>query len=539
VITSRPLDQTVTLRHIDTSASGMADLEIALQGVSDLPGDTPDHSVRVLLNGSDIGSLTFDGQGHKVQRLSVSRELLKEGDNVVTFTTDGRGGDVSLVDYIRVTYPHTYAGDQDSLLMTAAQQAQVIEGFSDSSIRVFDITDASAVQEISGTIDRRSTGWSVAIDVQGSGTRTLLALTDSKVKKPAAIALNEPSSLATKKNKADLVIISRREFFPALEPLKALRESQKLKVALVDIEDIFDEFNNGEKSPQAVKDFLSFATTTWKKKPRFVIFAGHASLDPRNYLGFGDSDIVPTKLIDTELMESASDDWFVDFDNDGLPEIATGRLPFRNVSEAATIVSKITAYESSTPSSEALLVSDVGDTFDFEAASGKVRDILPASLRLNQLKRAQVDLDLAKRSLMDALNRGPKIVNYIGHGSVNLWRGDLLTNEDAPTMTNSDHLSVFVMMTCLNGYFQDSALDSLGESLLKAQHGGAVAVWASTTMTLPEDQAAMNQQFYRLLFSSGQPLTIGEAVLRAKSSATSADVRRTWALLGDPTMRLK
>ena len=31
------------------------------------------------------------------------------------------------------------------------------------------------------------------------------------------------------------------------------------------------------------------------------------------------------------------------------------------------------------------------------------------------------------------------------------------------------------MMTCLKGYFQDAALDSLGESLLKAE-GGAVAV---------------------------------------------------------------
>jgi len=47
------------------------------------------------------------------------------------------------------------------------------------------------------------------------------------------------------------LIISRREFFSRLEPLKALRRSQGIRVALVDIEDLYDEFSYGEKTPQA------------------------------------------------------------------------------------------------------------------------------------------------------------------------------------------------------------------------------------------------------------------------------------------------
>ena len=92
-------------------------------------------------------------------------------------------------------------------------------------------------------------------------------------------------------------------------------------------------------------------------------------------------------------------------------------------------------------------------------------------------------------------------------------------------------------MTCLNGYFDDPALDSLAESLLKAE-GGAVAVWASSGMCLPDDQATLNKEFYRQVFS-GSAITIGEAARRAKQVATDADVRRTWILLGDPTMRLR
>jgi hypothetical protein len=103
----------------------------------------------------------------------------------------------------------------------------------------------------------------------------------------------------------------------------------------------------------------------------------------------------------------------------------------------------------------------------------------------------------------------------------------------------NEHLPLFVMMTCLNGYFHDAALDSLGESLLKAERGGAVAVWASSGMTMPEDQALLNKELYRLLFNRDSALTLGEAVMRAKSSSSSSDVRRTWILLGDPAMKLK
>ena len=34
-------------------------------------------------------------------------------------------------------------------------------------------------------------------------------------------------------------------------------------------------------------------------------------------------------------------------------------------------------------------------------------------------------------------------------------------------------------------------------------------------------------------------MTLGEATARAKAAVTDADIRRTWVLLGDPTMRLK
>ena len=73
---------------------------------------------------------------------------------------------------------------------------------------------------------------------------------------------------------------------------------------------------------------------------------------------------------------------------------------------------------------------------------------------------------------------------------------------------------------------------------MKAENGGAVAVWTSSGLTDPYGQSLMNKGFFRLLFN-GQGLTLGEAAAQAKAATPDQDVRRSWILFGDPTTRLK
>jgi hypothetical protein len=162
---------------------------------------------------------------------------------------------------------------------------------------------------------------------------------------------------------------------------------------------------------------------------------------------------------------------------------------------------------------------------------------------VEQLNRAQIDATTAKRRLIEAFNRGQRMVNYMGHGSVDIWRGNLLTSAEAKTLSNGSPLPIFLMMTCLNGYFIDPALDCVAESLLKAELGGAVAVWTSSGQTEPEEQLLLNQEFLRQCFgkttAAGKTLTLGEAVLKAKAAVGDPDIRRTWILFGDPSMPLR
>jgi hypothetical protein len=536
-VTTEPVDQVLTLQNLDSSPPGEAWLEVGLQGLTKVS-----HRVKILLNDMDVGEAAFEGQAHGVMKIEVPQGWLREKENLVTVVAENGETDMSLIDTIRLTYWHTYTADGEMLRFSARGGEQItIDGFTQSRIRVIDITDPKGVEEVIGVVEARKGGYGITIKTPGAGVKTLMAFTEEKIKRPVSIRANEPSSWHQRDHMGDLVIITPRDFLESVKPLKKNRETQGWKVALIDIEDLYDEYSFGVKEEEAIKDFLKEARGNWKRPPRHVLLVGDASFDRRNYLGFGNFDFIPTKIIETAYFETASDDWYVDFDNNGLPEIAMGRLPVRTTEEATAVVSKIVGYEQGRRGAwagQALMVADQNDGFNFERASEEVGVLLPRDMTVWEIFRGQSDEETARSALLGSINDGQLLVNYMGHGSTEIWQGSLLTSDDAPSLTNSLRLPFFILMTCLNGLFHDVYTESLAEALLKAGQGGAIAVWASSGMTEPEGQVLMNQELIRLLFNS-ESLTLGEAVRRAKRVVSDQDIRRTWILFGDPTTKLK
>jgi hypothetical protein len=534
VVYTEPVDQLINAPHPDPSAPDVARLEVVLQGATDFS-----HEVKVLFNNQEAGLYAFSGQQRDTIEIEIPHGLILDGENIVTLEAQGGSMDVSLVDYIRLTYWRTYTADEDSLKFTAMGTEWIsIAGFSTEEIRVMDITDPAQMFDVEGRVKPEGSGYAITFKVPGHGQRKLFAFSEEKIKEPAGVAANTTSSWHERTQGADLVVISSRDFLESVRPLKELREQQGFTVVVVDVEDLYDEFNFGSKSPWPLREFLSRAYDRWVPAPRFVLLVGDASYDARNYLGFGDFDFVPTKYVETESIKTASDDWFVDFDDDGLPNMAVGRLPMDSAEEAETVVSKIISYEGATGfMNELLLVTDANDSpYDFEASSAEVAALLPQGMTVRQILRGQNPA--ARTDLLALLNQGQLVVNYIGHGSTEIWKGNLLTSSDAWDLTNSPYLPFLVSMTCLNGFFQDPASESMAETFLKAARGGAVGVWASSGLTSPPEQLPLDLKLIQLLFN-GQGLTIGEAVALSKQTVINMDVRKTWILFGDPTTKLR
>ena len=320
--------------------------------------------------------------------------------------------------------------------------------------------------------------------------------------------------------------------------MKSARDAQGIDTRIVDVVDLYDEFNFGIRSPEAIRSFLKLAAS-WKHAPSDVLLLGDASFDPRNYLGQGTFDYVPTKLLITTLMKTASDDWFTDFNGDGIADTPVGRIPVRTPDEAALVIGKITSR--GTPSGawshNALFVADTPSDYDFPGVAASLAKLLPSSITSQTIDFSKTSS--AHSDIVNSINNGDLLVTYVGHASVEIWAEYVFTSVDAAALTNGSHLPVVMAMDCLNGYFHDVYTESLAEALLKAPNGGAVAVWTSSSLTQPDQQAIMANALFRQLFRTDVNLTLGEAVGRAKVAATDLDVRRSWILFGDPTMKLR
>lgn len=538
VIEVEPVVARLRVDHMSEALPNQALLEVSLQGVTEV-----EHRVQIAVNGTPVGEAVFSGQQATTVTPPLRPSHLRVGDNEVTLTRQGGETDISLLDVIRLTYTRAYVADGDQLWMTApAGRRLLIGGFTRPEIAVVDVTDPDAPQILPGTVQSTEQGYGVTIGVPWANglPRRLYAFTNGKVLRPVMVTGNEPSDWHDPRHGADIVIISHRTFLPSLAPLVALRRSQGYTVAVVDVEDVFDEFRFGAKSPWAMREFLLTARSRWATKPRFVLLVGDASFDPRNYLGLGDFDFVPTKLVATIFLETASDDWFVDFDGDDVADIPIGRLPVRTAAEADTVVAKLVAYERNLSDADwtrrVLLVADANEGYDFETASELLRSMLPEGIVVETIYRGRSPT--AREKLLQEIAHGAWLINYMGHGSVELWRGGLLTSADAEMLTNAPRFPLVVAMTCLNGMFHDLYTESLAEALLKSARGGAIAVWASSGLTFPDDQARLNRALIGALFDQNLA-TVGEAVLRAKAGSEVQDLRRSWILLGDPATRLR
>jgi Peptidase family C25/Lamin Tail Domain len=252
-------------------------------------------------------------------------------------------------------------------------------------------------------------------------------------------------------------------------------------------------------------------------------------------------DFVPTKQVDTTFGAACSDDSLADFNGDGVPEIPIGRLPARTLAEADLMVSKIVSFSKANVPQTALFVADAQGNYywNFESHSDDLANLVPQSIPTQKIYLASQPSPAAcEANIINSINQGVALVNYQGHGNVNVWSGaSIFTNGDAHALTNGNRLPLVIVADCLNGLFDDPVLEGLAETLLKAPNGGAVATYASSGDTIPDGQQEMSVRVYQLLFGA-QSMALGDVTKQAKTATNDLDVRRTWILLGDPSMKI-
>lgn len=582
VLDKSPFEVPLELGDVARFGEGAVRLSVNLRGWSftPRPGETPDHRVELLWNGEPIGSAEWNGQAsHTVSIERVPAALLKSGANRLGLRVPARRSgpkddlvvDVALLNWIELSQPfdgHVESGQlalrlPDAALALAEPAAVPLQVYSPNGERL------------------RLAPGSRGARAGFSGDDPALLLVAGEPERVDAIRRDHPSDLRREERKADYLMIAHESLIESARPLAEFHRSRGLDVALIDVQDIYDEFNHGVLSPLAIRDFIAHAYQRWQApRPRFVLLVGDASWASRegsgedseytdwtftgmearmgrfirngstSYADLGRTrNLVPTMQVNTYEGHAASDSALVEVEGDDFhPDLAIGRLPVVDAADVDAIVRKLIAYETEAPvgpwrrsflwiANEEAHMQNISNALAKEAGEMGL-----APVKVYPAKEA-ADNAQYQQLLLQEFDQGNLLVHFFGHGGRYIWRTgppdpkknhDLFTLDHLDRLQPSARLPVVLSMTCYSAPFDHPTADSIGEKFLRSDGRGAVGVFAASWRNSPTK--AFSEAIVNGLVHQGQ--SVGEAIMAAKREVKSQILVQTYNYLGDPATRL-
>lgn len=497
---------------------------------------------------------------------------LLEGTNRLTLTLVPQPATPSpdmFFDWFDITYPRRFQAEGNQLTFTddrSGPRQYAVTGFTTDTLHVLNISNPWRPQRVlSGSVTGGSESFTATFQVDHSVPITYFTSAASQLQTPARIVRYAPlADWRSPTNGADYIIITHHDFYTAMQRLADYRAAQGLRVKLVDVADLYDQFTDGIYHSIAIKDFLAYAYAHWQPPaPSYVVLVGdgHWNFKGFNPAAYGTAPIyMPPHLawLDPYQGEVDSANELVTLvGNDPLPEMLIGRMPVNSAAEADIVVSKTIAYESQAqdlPWKQRLLfIADntPDPAGDFVGSSNDlIRDFVAPpynALRIyaNDFGCGGSACTAVRFAITSTLNQtGSLFVTYIGHGANPSWGAEAYLDINAvPTLTNVEQLPVILSMTCLDGYWIHAiqSSSSLMETMLRAGNGGMVASFSPTGLGVSTGHDILERGLLDAVFHQ-HVARLGPATLAGKLNLYGAghdfDLLGTFTIFGDPALRL-
>jgi hypothetical protein len=533
--------------------SGPAEIQVCFQGQS-ITAPHPNHHTSLVLNGASLGDETWDSDVRYVQTIECPQSQLQKGLNTLEIVLPGDTGatDVIYLNWVKVNYwRELSAGSGGMTFCLEADGSKSVEvgGFPSGNLKALDISDPDDPVELRDfSVVGQQNSYALRFDDLIAASCRYYVAAASMVNIVHKLELWRPGGLTDGNHRADLIIVAPREFRNALGPLMRLRQTQGIRVFFAAVEDIYNEFTNGLLDPAAIKQFLTCAYDNWARPaPAYVLLVGDANIDYKQYVAKDKPTKVPVHLsLTADLGLTPDDNWYVCVDgDDDLPDMFIGRIPGSSAEAVSNTVTKLIRQEVThpTPLQRMLLVADDDDP-QFEEINESIIPFAPGSFSVEKVYLAGYPaVNQATQAIVSAINSGVFLVSYVGHGSVTAWTGALLFDTSKiGLLQNPDHLALFCMFTCLNGFFAGPFGYCLAEALVAADNRGAFACFAPTGWGYPWEHAILSNALMAGIFGRQMDtmgLTTTKAKIAAFSQGTSVDILKTFTLFGDPSLKLR
>ncbi|MGH9392362.1 MAG: C25 family cysteine peptidase, partial [Vicinamibacteria bacterium] len=520
-----------------------AKLSVWLQGTSDFPVD-PDHHVRVYVNGTLVHEVRWDGKRAQRVESDLAPGLLREGNNVLELENVGdteASYSMVMLDKFAVEYPRIALPADGRLEGRWSESGTAELSELGPGTRVLDTSEARPLWLTDSSLDANGR---LRFRVE-SGHR-YLAVSAYATYHPA-VSIPPASRLKDTRNQADYLAIGPQIFIDAAASLLERRRDEGLAVKSISIEEIYSEFGFGESSPDAVKDFLSYAFHQWRQpSPRYVLLLGDATYDFKNYLQTGVVNRVPPRMVRTSYLWTASDASYAMVNGDDLlPDLAIGRLPAATVAEVDAMIDKVLAYEDAgtgVHASVVLIADNADEAGDFEADADRRASGILAPNNPTKIYLSRLGAGAARGEILRSFDEGASLVSYIGHGGIHLWADENFFNTgDIAALAPQPQKPLLLTMNCLNGYFHFPYFDSLAEALVKVEAKGAVAAFSPSGLSL-NGPANLYQEALLKELVHGRHRRLGDAILAAQAayaeSGAFPELLTIYQLIGDPALTL-
>ncbi len=502
--------------------------------------------------------------------------ILKNGSNNLNITYSGNRDACNVyLNWFEVIYPRALKAHNDQLLIYADQNTQAVNYTitnlsSLNDYYIFDVTDPANPILLASNLETSNGTLTFTLPPSSTKRQILISsLSSSNIKLVTSLQSFTPhDDLLNPGNQADYIVVTHKTFLPYAQKFADLHKD-KLHTKVVCMSDVYFYFNSGVPDPTALRNFLRYTQSNWSSPaPSYVLFFGDAHYDYRN-INLPDTIRVPTwEIYDAREIDSrCTDDYFVDLDYHGslsfnsfTPDLAAGRIPVESTLDCERILEKIHDYHFNAIQdgwqTNITLVADdqyrknVSTEYQHQEQTEDIARL--PELRKFILNKVYLSAypsvpggflrikPKANEDLINFLNQGTLIVNYIGHGNPTKWAHEDVFNmdRDYSRIINEGRLCFLVAATCDFGKFDDPNEPSFTEALIWKEKSGIIGAMASTRLAYSTQNATLAYSFYKFLFPLNQNSSeLGIAKLKAVGTSSSINDQK-YILFADPAMHL-
>lgn len=548
---------------LDEITGGKADygkpqIEVLLTGRGPMNHQVDLYAGTRLLTSISFGG--FDSYRH-IQELEWS-DVDANGKVAIKMRVTGAAGvDRVSADYVRVRFPQETSMTGSGKIFTLPGNSTGVSLLRISApvpgTRLFDITDPDATAEIPATLASSLDAVVPFTTVQRQIFAAVTTLSPVWIKRVSFRILDPASS--------NYIVIThpslRKPALGYIDPVKAYAEYRSLPegggfdTLVVNVDQLYDQFNYGEASPRAIFQFMKYMASV--RMPEYLFLIGKG-LDVnygyrRNPGAFTEfKDLVPTAGYPASDMAFTAG-------LSGFPwvaAVATGRL-------SATQPSEVAAYLNKVKERDALPFDDLRRKRILHL-SGGIEESEPAAFRavLADLQSVVENVYLGANvqavskgatnisvvNIADEVNAGLGVITFFGHSAPNTLDFDIgLVSDPVMGYDNKGKYPFLFMNGCNAGSFFLNG-NIFGENWVKTADKGAIGFIAHSSYGLLSSLKRYASAFYDVAFADSVYINKSVGAVQREvarrflatygTAPESVSQTQEMMLLGDPALKL-